>query len=170
MAYTSALVPTKLPVVTPVVSPVKSNKSRLQALRERLKLLREKRAKTTEAPKNVVETPKNVPTYTELTSKVLYVNVSRTALRNEPSHKSTFLGYVNRNARVTVLGELDGWVKISTANIKAWVVRDALRLPVTEDTEAVIEVVDDEVPYEAKVNVAKVSLWKNPSMTNSKFL
>ncbi len=71
---------------------------------------------------------------------------------------------------MTVLGELDGWVKISTANIKAWVVRDALRLPVTEDTETVIEVVDDEVPYEAKVNVAKVSLWKNPSMTNSKFL
>lgn len=170
MAYTSALFPTKLPVVTPVVSPAKSNKSRLQALRERLKLLREKRAKTDETPKTVAETPKNVPTYTELTSKVLYVNVSRTALRNEPSHKSTFLGYINRNARVTVLGELDGWVKISTANIKAWVVRDALRLPVTEDTETIIEVVDDEVPYEAKVNVAKVSLWKNPSMTNSKFL
>lgn len=167
-AYTSAIIPTKVPVVAPVASP-NSNKARLEALRERLKLLRAKReAMKQNTPKSQV-TPASEPKVTTLPSTLLYVNVARVALRNEPRNNSTFLGYVNRNTRVTALAELDGWVKVRTATTTAWAPRENFRTASTSEAQEVQALTTEGFPYEAKVNVAKLSMWKDPSMT-SRFL
>lgn len=99
----------------------------------------------------------------------LMVNVARTALRNEPSNNSTFLGYIYRTHQVIVLDEQNGWVKIKSDKITAWALRESFSV-VTAMAPSVAPSVDTTTPYMAYVNVAKISVWNGPSMKGTKFI
>lgn len=164
---TSVLIPVTTQTDTPInLTSAPTITSRLKALQERLKKLREGKQKKSNLQKSN-ETSTGASVIKKNT--VLYVNVSKLSVRQEPDTTSKVLWYLTLNARVTVLEERDWWVKLHFLNKSAWAQRESFSTSWAIVSPEVTSL-SDQTQYQAQVNVAKLSIWSSPSEKNSKFI